>query len=136
MHFRSPWRTSVWDTLTWPNSNKGSRRHAKSPYFAVLRAQFPFVFCIFVCICNKHYVEMSTKLLLRAAWRPAALKSSGDAHRAFSASAPRPLMATAGFTETQLTVRDAVKQVCTGFPSTYWREHDQQAKDPTEFHAA
>ncbi|KAK0656199.1 acyl-CoA dehydrogenase [Cercophora newfieldiana] len=60
----------------------------------------------------------------------------GQAHRAFATSAPRPLMATAGFTETQLTVRDAVKQVCSGFPSTYWREHDQQAQDPTEFHAA
>jgi len=79
---------------------------------------------------------MLAKVLSRCGWRPAALKLGGHPHRTFSASAHRPLMATAGFTETQLTVRDAVKQVCSGFPSTYWQEHDQQAKDPTEFHAA
>jgi acyl-CoA dehydrogenase len=45
-------------------------------------------------------------------------------------------MATAGFTETQLTVRDGVAQICSKFPNTYWQEHDQQEKDPTEFHAA
>lgn len=45
-------------------------------------------------------------------------------------------METSGFTDTQLTVRDAVAAVCAQFPNTYWRAHDQQAKDPTEFHAA
>ena len=45
-------------------------------------------------------------------------------------------MATAGFSETQLTVRDAITQICSRFPNTYWREHDQQERDPTDFHAA
>lgn len=54
----------------------------------------------------------------------------------FSTAAPRLLMATAGFSETQLTVRDAITQICSRFPNTYWREHDQQERDPTDFHAA
>ncbi len=54
----------------------------------------------------------------------------------FSTAAPRLLMATAGFSETQLTVRDAVTQICSRFPNAYWREHDQQEQDPTDFHAA
>ncbi|RFU32350.1 hypothetical protein B7463_g3994, partial [Scytalidium lignicola] len=45
-------------------------------------------------------------------------------------------METSGFTETQLTVREAVGQVCTQFPNTYWREHDQNEEDPKDFHAA
>ena len=45
-------------------------------------------------------------------------------------------MATTGFTETQLTVREAVSQVCAEFPNTYWQEHDQNEQDPQEFHAA
>lgn len=45
-------------------------------------------------------------------------------------------METTGFTETQLTVRDAVGAVCSQFPNSYWREHDQKEQDPTEFHAA
>ncbi|KAK0737350.1 acyl-CoA dehydrogenase/oxidase [Apiosordaria backusii] len=59
------------------------------------------------------------------------------AHRhPFSTSARRPLMSTTGFTETQLTVREAVAQVCSGFPNTYWQERDQNEQDPKEFHAA
>lgn len=54
----------------------------------------------------------------------------------FSTTTRRPLMSTTGFTETQLTVRDAVLQICSRFPNTYWQEHDQQEKDPTSFHAA
>ncbi|KAK0632911.1 acyl-CoA dehydrogenase/oxidase [Immersiella caudata] len=71
-------------------------------------------------------------------WRSSTLKFSSHVpcHRAFTTTTPRPLMATAGFTETQLTVRDAVKQVCAAFPPTYWRENDQLAQDPAEFHAA
>lgn len=42
----------------------------------------------------------------------------------------------AGFTENQLMVREAVSQVCSEFPNTYWQEHDQEEKDPKEFHAA
>jgi acyl-CoA dehydrogenase len=45
-------------------------------------------------------------------------------------------METTGFTDTQLTVREAVGQVCSEFPNTYWQEHDQNAEDPKEFHAA
>lgn len=57
-------------------------------------------------------------------------------HQLFSTSARRPLMSTTGFTETQLTVREAVAQVCSEFPNTYWQEHDQNEQDPKEFHAA
>lgn len=45
-------------------------------------------------------------------------------------------MDTTSFTDTQLTVRDAVSQICTQFPNTYWQEHDQNEQDPKEFHAA
>ncbi|KAF7552538.1 hypothetical protein G7Z17_g4271 [Cylindrodendrum hubeiense] len=55
---------------------------------------------------------------------------------AFSTTSSRQLMGLAGFTENQLTVRDAVSQVCQEFPNTYWQEHDQEEKDPKEFHAA
>ncbi|KAM7219366.1 Acyl-CoA dehydrogenase/oxidase, N-terminal and middle domain containing protein [Rhypophila decipiens] len=54
----------------------------------------------------------------------------------FSTSPPRSLMGTTGFTETQLTVREAVSQICANFPNTYWQEHDQTEQDPTDFHAA
>lgn len=56
--------------------------------------------------------------------------------RAFSGSTRRPLMATAGFTSTQLTVRDAIAQICSRFPNSYWRERDLSEQDPTDFHAA
>ncbi|KAJ4024609.1 hypothetical protein NW766_000848 [Fusarium irregulare] len=42
----------------------------------------------------------------------------------------------AGFTENQLMVRDAVSQVCSEFPNTYWQECDQNGTDPKDFHAA
>lgn len=45
-------------------------------------------------------------------------------------------METMGFTDTQLTVRDAVGAVCSRFPNSYWQEHDQKEQDPHEFHAA
>ena len=45
-------------------------------------------------------------------------------------------MSLAGFTENQLMVRDAVGQVCSEFPNTYWQEKDQDETDPKEFHAA
>lgn len=45
-------------------------------------------------------------------------------------------METTGFTDTQLTVRDAVGAVCSRFPNNYWQEHDQKEQDPKEFHAA
>lgn len=45
-------------------------------------------------------------------------------------------METTGFTDTQLTVRDAVGAVCSQFPNAYWQEKDQREEDPKEFHAA
>lgn len=45
-------------------------------------------------------------------------------------------METTGFTETQLTVRDAVSAVCSRFPNNYWQEHDRAEEDPAEFHSA
>ncbi|KAF7359535.1 Acyl-CoA dehydrogenase fadE12 [Mycena sanguinolenta] len=45
-------------------------------------------------------------------------------------------MPTSGFTDTQLTVREAISQICSRFPNTYWQEHDQNEQDPTAFHAA
>lgn len=54
----------------------------------------------------------------------------------FSTSPQRPLMSTTSFTDTQLTVREAVSQICAKFPNTYWQEHDQTEQDPTDFHAA
>ncbi|KAL4803126.1 acyl-CoA dehydrogenase/oxidase [Aspergillus unguis] len=56
--------------------------------------------------------------------------------RLFSSSARRPLMDLTGFTENQLTVRDAIQTICANFPNTYWQERDQQERDPKEFHAA
>lgn len=55
---------------------------------------------------------------------------------AFSTTSATRLMETTGFTETQLTVRDAVGAVCSQFPNSYWQEHDQKEEDPKEFHAA
>ncbi|KAK1251482.1 hypothetical protein MKX07_006961 [Trichoderma sp. CBMAI-0711] len=45
-------------------------------------------------------------------------------------------MDTTGFTETQLTVRQAVSQACSRFPNTYWQRLDQDEQDPADFHAA
>ncbi|EEA26162.1 hypothetical protein TMatcc_005590 [Talaromyces marneffei ATCC 18224] len=60
-----------------------------------------------------------------------------NAIRVFATSNPlRELMDLSGFTEKQLTVREAVSQVCSQFPSSYWRECDQEERDPKEFHAA
>jgi acyl-CoA dehydrogenase len=54
----------------------------------------------------------------------------------FSTSAHQSIMEMTGFTDTQLEVREAVGQVCSRFPNTFWQEHDQSEKDPVEFHAA
>ncbi|KAF2972494.1 hypothetical protein GQX73_g1192 [Xylaria multiplex] len=45
-------------------------------------------------------------------------------------------MEMTGFTENQLTVREAVGAVCSQFPNTYWQERDQTEQDPKEFHTA
>ncbi|KAK3298759.1 acyl-CoA dehydrogenase/oxidase [Chaetomium fimeti] len=54
----------------------------------------------------------------------------------FSATAQRQLMTTAGFTDTQLTVRRAITQLCARFSNAYWRDRDQREQDPADFHAA
>ncbi|TFB06943.1 Acyl-CoA dehydrogenase [Trichoderma ghanense] len=56
--------------------------------------------------------------------------------RSFSSTAHRRIMDTTGFTETQLTVREAVSQICSRFPNTYWQRLDQEEQDPADFHAA
>ena len=45
-------------------------------------------------------------------------------------------METSGFTEEQLTVRDAIFKVCEQFPDEYWMEKDQKEEHPGELHAA
>ena len=41
-----------------------------------------------------------------------------------------------GFTEEQLTVREAIQKICAQFSNEYWQEHDQTETDPKELHAA
>ncbi|RMY64061.1 hypothetical protein D0863_10085 [Hortaea werneckii] len=48
----------------------------------------------------------------------------------------RPLMETSGFTDEQLTVRDAIFKICENFPDDYWMERDQTETYPHELHAA
>ncbi|KAL6870353.1 acyl-CoA dehydrogenase/oxidase [Trichoderma novae-zelandiae] len=57
-------------------------------------------------------------------------------HRNFSVTTHRRIMDTTGFTETQLTVRQAVGQICSRFPNSYWQRLDQEEQDPKDFHAA
>lgn len=45
-------------------------------------------------------------------------------------------MEMSGFTEEQLSVREAVQKICTQFPNEYWQQHDQMETDPKELHAA
>lgn len=45
-------------------------------------------------------------------------------------------MEMTGFTEEQLTVREAVQKICSDFPEDYWAKHDAEAEYPHEFHAA
>jgi len=58
------------------------------------------------------------------------------ASKCFSTTALRPIMELTGFTDEQLTVREAVSQVCAQFPNTYWQDHDRNGEDPKDFHAA
>lgn len=46
------------------------------------------------------------------------------------------IMEESNFTESQLTVRDAIAKLCSAFPNEYWRERDQTQTDPFELHAA
>ncbi|KAK3670283.1 hypothetical protein LTR78_009837 [Recurvomyces mirabilis] len=48
-------------------------------------------------------------------------------------------METSGFSDEQLTVRDAIFKICATFtsdPDTYWMEHDQTETYPHELHKA
>ena len=45
-------------------------------------------------------------------------------------------MEMTGFTEEQLTVKDAIEKICAQFPDEYWQQHDQTETDPKELHAA
>jgi acyl-CoA dehydrogenase len=45
-------------------------------------------------------------------------------------------MEMSGFTEEQLTVREAIQKICAQFPNEYWQQHDQTETDPKELHAA
>ncbi|KAI0127887.1 acyl-CoA dehydrogenase/oxidase [Xylariales sp. AK1849] len=65
-----------------------------------------------------------------------ALNKSRLWRHGFSTTARRRIMETTGFTENQMTVREAVGAVCSQFPNTYWQEKDQKEEDPKEFHAA
>ncbi|KAI7469704.1 acyl-CoA dehydrogenase [Hortaea werneckii] len=79
--------------------------------------------------------------LARAATRPNVLKPRWEGvlqctERAFSITPCRPLMETSGFTDEQLTVRDAIFKICENFPDDYWMERDQTETYPHELHAA
>ncbi|KAL6702364.1 hypothetical protein ACN47E_002784 [Coniothyrium glycines] len=56
--------------------------------------------------------------------------------RTFITTPLMQIMETTSFTETQLEVREAVAAICSQFSNSYWREHDEDGKDPKEFHAA
>ncbi|KAM0697883.1 hypothetical protein Q7P36_002737 [Cladosporium allicinum] len=45
-------------------------------------------------------------------------------------------METSGFSEEQMTVRDAILKICSDFDDDYWMEHDQTETYPHELHAA
>ncbi|KAM0254495.1 hypothetical protein ACHAQJ_006713 [Trichoderma viride] len=88
---------------------------------------------------NARYWQLSrwrTSSYKAAACRVIAANSARANPRTFSSTSHCRLMETSGFTETQLTVRQAVSEVCSHFPNTYWQEHDQKEQDPKEFHAA
>lgn len=45
-------------------------------------------------------------------------------------------METSGFSEEQMTVREAILKICSNFDDDYWMEHDQTETYPHELHAA
>lgn len=45
-------------------------------------------------------------------------------------------MDLSNFTESQLTVRDAILKITANFDNNYWQEHDRTETDPHELHAA
>lgn len=81
----------------------------------------------------KHALRSQRPTLLRGSCRTGMFPQG---RAAFSTSGRRDIMGMTGFTEEQLTVREAISHICSKFPNTYWQERDQQEKDPKEFHAA
>ncbi|KAI0910323.1 putative acyl-CoA dehydrogenase [Ustulina deusta] len=88
-----------------------------------------------------------SRILVRQLWPRTTAVSSPIARKrayillpsgrhAFSTTARRGIMEMSGFSENQLTVREAVGAVCSQFPNTYWQERDQTEEDPKDFHAA
>ncbi|KAF2840234.1 acyl-CoA dehydrogenase NM domain-like protein [Patellaria atrata CBS 101060] len=45
-------------------------------------------------------------------------------------------MEMSGFTEDQLSVREAITKICSNFPDEYWAERDESGEYPHELHAA
>ncbi|KAI1501304.1 putative acyl-CoA dehydrogenase [Biscogniauxia marginata] len=80
--------------------------------------------------------QISPFLKNRGATATAARIPAVKRRHEFSTTPCRRIMETTGFTENQMTVREAVSAVCARFPNTYWQEHDQNETDPTDFHAA
>ncbi|KAI0804152.1 putative acyl-CoA dehydrogenase [Xylaria sp. FL0064] len=81
------------------------------------------------------YTRTTVGSSLIASKRAHILFASSGRH-AFSSTARRGIMEMSGFSENQLTVREAVGAVCSQFPNTYWQERDQTEEDPKDFHAA
>ncbi|RMY90503.1 hypothetical protein D0864_06233 [Hortaea werneckii] len=85
-------------------------------------------------------LQAATRLARAATW-PNVLKPRWEGalqctKRDFSITSCRPLMETSGFTDEQLTVRDAIFKICENFPDDYWMERDQTETYPHELHAA
>jgi acyl-CoA dehydrogenase len=76
-------------------------------------------------------LQGSARVLLLRPWL-----SSPSRRCAFSTTSRMRIMETTGFTEEQLTVREAVGAICSKFPNTYWQERDETGTDPKDFHAA
>ena len=87
----------------------------------------------FVCSSPSRVIRNGTFSSSIASQR---LNNSNKYRSQFSTSSHRPLMDLVGFSEEILTVHDAISQICSKFPNTYWEEHGQKEQDPKEFHAA
>ncbi|KAK8207389.1 acyl-CoA dehydrogenase [Phyllosticta capitalensis] len=56
--------------------------------------------------------------------------------RHFSVTPNRKLMQTEGFSDDQMSVREAISKICSNFPDEYWAERDESGEYPHELHAA
>lgn len=85
---------------------------------------------------SRSITHQALRLSRNAKLSAAATCISARNPRSFSTTSRRHIMETTGFTENQLTVREAVNQICSNFPPTYWQERDQTEEDPKDFHTA